>query len=318
MRKKAFQIITALLFVFVFALAMAGCSSDDKKQDRLVKSSKDMSFMSIGGFSVNPIAKGWVEVRDGAGRTFVLIPRGETAPEGYQPEQIVYTPVKRVAAYGSFDVSILKALGVLEDVLVGVTDKRENWTIPEVAEGMDQGKIVFLGNYNSIDFERLKQSEPEIVLTWDMSIIPMVEEMGAACIITTTPVAMCLNARMHFVNFIAPFFNREKEAKEYFTRVSDSLDAIRATTRNAKNQPKVMWGTSMKKECWSNPAMPGSVNLWVLLRATMFLRMSLECPALKFPLSAFYSAARMPRSSLPTEPPKAEQHPRQRLPGPTP
>lgn len=256
MRKKTFQRITALLLLF--ALAMAGCSSDDKKQDKLMKSSKDMGFMSIGGFSVNPIAKGWVEVRDGAGRTFVLIPRGETAPEGYEPEQIVYTPVRRVAVYDSFDVSILKALGVLEDVLVGVTDKRENWTIPEVAEGMDQGKIVFLGNYNSIDFERLKQSEPEIVLTWDMSIIPMVEEMGAACIITTTPVAMCLNARMHFVNFIAPFFNREKEAKEYFTRVSDSLDAIRATTRNAKNQPKVMWGDIYEKRVLVEPG-----NAWV-------------------------------------------------------
>lgn len=257
MREKIFPMAIALLLA-VLVVVLTGCSSDEKKQGRTVKSSKDMSFMSIGGFSVNPIAKDWVEVRDGAGRTFVLIPRGEKAPEGYEPEQIVYTPVKRVAAYGAFDVAILKALGVLEDVLVGVTDKREDWTIPEVVEGMDQGKIVFLGNYNSIDFERLKQCEPEIVLTWDMSIIPMVEEMGAACIITTTPVAMCLNARMHFVNFIAPFFNREKEAKQYFKRVSDSLDAIRATTRNAKDQPKVMWGDIYEKRVLVEPG-----NAWV-------------------------------------------------------
>ncbi|SMC38912.1 iron complex transport system substrate-binding protein [Desulfocicer vacuolatum DSM 3385] len=238
-------------------LMMSGCTSDDKQDASETKADKT-SFMSIGGFSVNPIDKGWVEVRDGAGREFVLIPRGETPPAGYEPRQIIYTPVQRVVAYGSFDIAILKALGVIEDVLVGVTAPKKEWAIPEVVTGMEKGKIAFLGNYNAIDFERLKQSEPELVMTWDMSIIPMVEEMGAACVITTTPVAMCLNARMHFVKFIAPFFNREKQAQQYFHKVATALENIRETTRNATDQPKVMWGDIYEKRVLVEPG-----NAWV-------------------------------------------------------
>ncbi len=252
MKKKVLAILICGLFMLI------GCRSDDKQQEASDTKSDKISFMSIGGFSVNPIEKGWVEVRDGAGRDFVLIPRGETPPAGYEPRQIIYTPVQRVAAYGSFDVAILKALGVLEDVLVGVTTKKKEWTIPEVVNGMEKGKIAFLGNYNAIDFERLKQCEPELVMTWDMSIIPMVEEMGAACVITTTPVAMCLNARMQFVNFIAPFFNKEKEARQYFHRVADSLERIRETTHNATDQPKVMWGDIYEKRVLVEPG-----NAWV-------------------------------------------------------
>lgn len=248
-----------ILLILIWALPFLGGCTPDKKENTTAETQNETpGFLSIGSFAVNPVDEGWTEVRDGAGRTLVLVPRGEKPPEGYDPWQVVYTPVRRVAAYGSFDIAILKALGVLKDTLVGVTAKKEEWTIPEVREGMEQGKIIFLGNYNAIDFERLRQCEPELVLTWDMSIIPMVEEMKVACAITTTPTAMCLNARMQFVKFIAPFFQKEKEAGLYFSKVAKSLESIRETTKNAKEHPKVMWGDIYEKRVLVEPG-----NAWV-------------------------------------------------------
>lgn len=239
-----------MVFVCCCVLIAAGCGKDNGPDEP--------GFMSIGGFAVNKIGQGWTEVRDGAGRTFVLIPRGEKAPDGYETWQVVETPVRRVAAYGSFDISILKALGVIEDVLVGVTKKKEEWTIPEVVKGMAENRITYLGNYNAIDYERLKASEPELVLTWDMSIIPMLDEMGIACVVTSTPVAMCLNARMKFVSFIAPFFNKEKEARAYFSKVDAALEKIREVTKDAPENPKVIWGDIYEKRVLVEPG-----NAWV-------------------------------------------------------
>ena len=45
--------------------------------------------------------------RDGAGRTLVLIPRDAEAPEGVDPNRVIRVPVRRVAAYGFFDVATL-------------------------------------------------------------------------------------------------------------------------------------------------------------------------------------------------------------------
>jgi len=88
--------------------------------------------------------------------------------------------------------------------------------VDDVKTGMETGKIAYLGNSNAIDFERLKKQQPELVLTWDPAIIPMLNDLGIACVITSTPVAMCLNARMSFVKFLAPFFGRQQEADDFF------------------------------------------------------------------------------------------------------
>ncbi len=252
--KTAAQLITAILF---FSFVLYGCKPENANSSN-EKDPGGFSFMSIGSFSVEQIAENWTEVRDGAGRTLVLIPRGTKVPDGYAPHQVVRVPVKRVAASGFFEIANLKTLGVIEDVLVGVTNKIEDWTIPEVVSGMKQGKIVYLGETSAIDYERLKAQEPELVMTWDTSIIPMLNEMCVPCVITSTPVAMCLTARMRFVSFIAPFFNREKEAEAYFSRVTKSLEKIRQKTRNTDYEPKVMWGDIYEKRVLVEPG-----NAWV-------------------------------------------------------
>ncbi len=251
---------TVLAICFCLSV-IYGCSQDNENRaspDTGKKDVNSLSFMSMGSFSVNHLADGYTRVRDGAGRILILVPRGKPVPTGYKPSQVVFTPVRRVVAYSYFDVSILKALGVLKNTLTGVVNPMEDWVIPEVRQGMKQGRIAFLGGYSAIDFEQLKKSRPELVLTWDMSILPMLDEMKIACAITTTPVAMCLGARMKFVGFLAPFFNREKQARQYFNRVSSALEDIRRTTAGSKYHPKVMWGDIYEKRVLVEPG-----NAWV-------------------------------------------------------
>ncbi len=158
-------------------LGFSACSSDT--------GNNDVSFLQIGEFTVNRISPERTEVRDGAGRTLVLIPREATAPKDVSPSNIIRVPVRRVAAYGYFDVATLKVLGVLEETLVGLTHPASDWHIPEVSKGFADHRIAYLGDSSSIDFERLKKQEPELVLTWDPSIIPMLDDLNIACVITT-------------------------------------------------------------------------------------------------------------------------------------
>lgn len=234
-----------LSFMLIFA-----CSKGD--------GGKQQSFVQIGEFTITRMAEDRTEVRDGAGRTLVLVPRGVPAPGDVEPVRLVRTPVQRVAAYGFFDVATMRALGVMQEVLVGVTYPADDWHVSEVKQGMAEGRIAFLGDYNSIDFERLKQQQPELVLTWDHSIIPMLDELGIPCAITSTPTAMCLNARMRFVQFLAPFFHKQKEADLFFERVNKALIAIRERTAGAGPAPKVMWGDIYEKRVLVEPG-----NAWV-------------------------------------------------------
>jgi len=218
------------------------------------------TFLNIGEFSVKKISENCKELRDGAGRTFVLVPRGQKPPEGYEKHQIIAVPVRRVLVYSGYDAAMLKALGVIKDVLVGVTSKKEEWTIPEIREGMEDGKITYVGESASIDYERVKVIGPELVLTWDQGAIHMMTEMDIPCVITTTNDAMDLDTRMHFARFLAFFFDKEAAvaADAFVSRVSETVDRIGNITSSVEKNPRVMWGDIYEKRVMVEPG-----NSWV-------------------------------------------------------
>ena len=220
------------------------------------------AFLRIGEFSVHHVSDTRTEVRDGAGRTLTLIPHGAPLPPDCDPKRVVRVPVKRVAAYGYFDVATLRVLGVMHEVLAGVTVPEEEWAGcgADIAQAMKEGRIAYLGEATGIDYERLKQLEPDLVLTWDPSSIPLLDDLKIPAVITSTPQATCLNAKMRYVQFLAPFFGREAEARAdaYFARVDAALSDIRARTVAAPEKPKVMWGDIYEKRVLVEPG-----NAWV-------------------------------------------------------
>lgn len=242
---KKLSILPACLML---ALSLAGCGPENEKAEA-------ESFMNIGEFAITK-KNGYTEARDGAGRVMALVPRGGQAPEGFTPTMVVEVPVRRVIVYRAFEVGILKALGEL-DALVGVTDPKSRWHLDEVISGFDEGRIAFVGASSSLDYERVKTRHPDLILTWDPSIVPMMDELGIPVVVTSTPVATCLNTQMRFVHFIAPFFSKEKEADEYFGRVNGALMNIQKVTKGLP-QPKVMWGDIYEKRVLVEPG-----NAWV-------------------------------------------------------
>lgn len=252
-------LVGMVLLVFLLSGCRQEASQDSDKEDRSGGEARP-AFLQIGEFAVHRISANRTEVRDGAGRTLILIPRGAPVPDDCDPRHVVRTPVKRVAAYGYFDVAALRMLGVLDEVLVGVTVPEKEWArcSADVARGMREGRTAYLGDASSIDFERLKQMEPDLVLTWDPSSLPLLDDLHIPAVITSTPQATCLSARMRYVQFLAPFFGREKEADAYFARIDAALRDIRARTAGAGEQPKVMWGDIYEKRVMVEPG-----NAWV-------------------------------------------------------
>ena len=213
-------------------------------------------FINIGEFSIKRLPENCNEIRDGAGRILVLVPRGQKPPEGYEKNQIIKIPVRRIVAYSGFNISLLKALGVL-DTLVGVTHEKDYWTIDEVVKGMDSGRIAYIGETNAIDFEKLKSIEPDLILTWDACAISMINELDIPGVITITGEAMDLDTRMRFAKFLALFFNRERQADEYVARVENAIKSVNDLSFDSDfgkgHRPKVIWGDIYEKRVLVEP-----------------------------------------------------------------
>ncbi len=236
------NIITSFL-ISVMIVFFSGCSP---------------SFQSFGEFSVKEIGEGIHEIRDGDGSIFVLVQRGKKAPAGYNKKQIILVPVKRVIAYSAYNIAMLKVLGVLDDTLAGVTKEYKDWVIPEVRKGFEAGRITYVGEAGAVDYEKIKEISPELVLTWDRAAIPMLNELEIPAIMTTFGTAMNLDTRLGFTRFLAYLFGREKEADAFIARVNKTVERIGAITASVSRRPKVIWGDIYEKRVLIEPG-----NSWV-------------------------------------------------------
>lgn len=218
----------------------------------LLFSCHSSTFESFGEFSIKKLSNGIKEITDGVGRKFVLVPKGIKAPKQYTKDKIIYIPVKRVIAYSGYNVSLLRGLGVL-NTLVGVTHKKDYWTIDYVKHGLEKGSIIYVGESNAIDYELIKKASPEVVFTWNLADIPKLEEMGIKCIVTTTKSAMDLNTRMKFMLFLSQFFNKEDMGEEFVKKVKKTIKDINTKLKHISSKPKVIWGDIYEKRVLIEP-----------------------------------------------------------------
>jgi iron complex transport system substrate-binding protein len=259
----------SLFLIGLLALALApGCSGEtpSASASRLELNDRNVDptntaydgtagFLTVGEYSLIK-KEGYVEVHDGAGRVLALVPRGQPHPPGFEPTMVIEAPVQRVAVYSWFDVAMLNVLGEAE-AIVAVTTPPQGWHVDYVKAGFESGRIAYVGEPGALDYERLIAKKPEMVMTWDPSIAPMMDELGIPVLVTSTPVATCLSTQIRFVEFLAPFFGQEERAHAFYNRVRDSLVAIRAKTKGLP-KPKAMWGDVYEKRVLVEPG-----NAWV-------------------------------------------------------
>ncbi len=243
---KKLQIFKTVMItcIFISGLLLQGACSENSR--------RSSGFTSIGEFSIRYLPDNCKEIRDGAGRLMVLVPRGQKPPEGYEKDHIIEIPVKRVVVSSGFNVSLLKALGVL-NTLVGVTHEKKYWTIKKVVQGMKSGKITCIGRSGAIDFEKLKAIRPDLMLTWDACAIAKITRLNIPGVITTTGEAMNLDTRIRFVKFLSVFFNREQRADEYIKKIQNTITKVSKLSMNIKKQPKIIWGDIFEKRVLVEP-----------------------------------------------------------------
>jgi iron complex transport system substrate-binding protein len=210
------------------------------------------NFEHFGEFSIKYLEDGCKVTSDGIGRKLLLVPRGQEGPPGYKGMEKVEIPVKGVVIYSTTDAARLKALGVAGSI-VGVTTRKKDWHIPEIKKGMEEGKVVFIGEYKSIDYEKLKVIKPDVVFTWDEGIIPKLEELGIPCVITSTKIAKDLSGHIGFIRFLSAFFGEEKKAKAFVKKQLERIDEVVAKTARAKKGLKAVWGDIYERKVLVEP-----------------------------------------------------------------
>ena len=164
--------VKCLLWGLMAVLLLNGCGSGSSGADAYL--------------TVEQLKNGCKQVVDGAGKRFLLVPRGTQPPMNAAKAHIIRTPVRRVACLPMVAVGVLAELGEIK-TLVGVTRPHDEWVREDVRKGFAAGRISYLGMSPQIDYERLRQASPSVVFASGPWHAEKCRELDLACVVVHHP-----------------------------------------------------------------------------------------------------------------------------------
>lgn len=231
--------------VLILSLALlTGCS----KTATNTQEPQSITLKYAQGFKIENLSDGYKVVTDGENRRILLVPKGKEVPSDYKDMPVVYTPVERVVVASTTFASAMRPLRVLNSI-VGVNADKDQWYIEEVKKGIENGSIQVVGSgMGQLDYDKIVALKPDLVLIYtgsgasDAQTLQKLEELDVPVAVDNEWLENDPLARLEWVKFIAAFYNKEKEAEEFFNNVEKKIDEVKAKVSEAKAKPKVLWG----------------------------------------------------------------------------
>lgn len=232
--KPAVLFIASLVALFLIAPNDVARGADGREQARIRYARH---------FKIAYLGQGYKLVSDGAGRRLLLCPRGNKPLPGYENLPAIEIPVGRVALNSSMNAAFLRPLGLLDSV-AGICIDGMGSQFDSIKKRIAEGKMVYLGNGNPMDYERLGLLQPEIVFArdWNSKLVPLLEELNIPVAVVDCFQEKHPLAEMEWVKFLAAFYNMEAEANRFFEKAVRKVEAISAKTASAGHKPKILSG----------------------------------------------------------------------------
>ncbi|MCL1912417.1 MAG: ABC transporter substrate-binding protein [Eubacteriaceae bacterium] len=198
-------------------------------------------------FSLEYLEDGAKLLTDAENQKFLLVPRGETAPEGYEDTILLYYPVERAVSFSITQVGMVAHYDGLLDYFGGVTGDAGTWgEVKNIEEYLASGKIKYLGGSSTPDYELVQEINPEIAFVYtgnsaQTDLINMLTQLGIPVAVDNEYMEATHQGRMEWTKFIAAFFGYEDEAVSYVDWQLENLAQMEALIAG-KGKPKVAWG----------------------------------------------------------------------------
>jgi iron complex transport system substrate-binding protein len=255
----------SLGFSFILMLGFFSCQSgksNKKKYEQDSNTSVDSAFYHqtsvkhAKGFQIKILKKGLKELTVwdpwNSGKVFqkyYLTNRGEDInTDSLTDGLIVEVPVKSIAALSSTQIGILKFLGV-EDRIVAVSLQNRIFD-EELNEKAQSGKIQAVGHAETLNFEKIVEIDPELVM---VAGFMKVTDRETKLMNAGLPVAYNIEwmessplARAEWAKFIAAFFNKEDEADQHFNEIEDRYNSLKSLVEVVKHKPTILSGYNFK------------------------------------------------------------------------
>ena len=122
LKKTIFAFLTALILLLSSCIAAVDTGAGPGEA-----SSNFMKVEHSNAFSLEYLEDGAKLPTDADDQKFLLVPRGEAAPEGYEDAILLYTPVERAVSFSTTQVGMISHYDGILDYFAGVSADAGTW-----------------------------------------------------------------------------------------------------------------------------------------------------------------------------------------------
>jgi len=251
MKKKALKVLpVAIMLVLVFS----GCTKNNTPQRSTavlqgVKSGLGIKYAQ--NFNIDYLGNGVKIVTDSDRNKLLLVPKGVTAPSGYNDAVLIETPITR-ALYTS--TTYIGFLGALEtdsvyDSVAAVCTPEEEWTTPQILARFRNGTTRYINHGLTAvgDIEEIIKTGAGFAFTTgnddsDMRLRNLLDEVNIKHATMLEWMEDGNPAYLEWIKFFAAFFNLDEEADRIFEGKLARLNELYERAANVSNKPTVAYG----------------------------------------------------------------------------
>ena len=161
---------------------------------------------------------------------------------------LVEVPVRSIAALSSTQIGILKFLNV-QDRIVAVS-LRDRIYDEDLNKKAQEGTIQAVGHAESLNFEKIVELDPELVM---VAGFMKITDRETKLMNAGLPVAYNIEwmetsplARAEWAKFIAAFFNKEAEAENLFNALEHRYNDLKKLVEHVESKPSILSGYNFK------------------------------------------------------------------------
>ncbi|WP_313777833.1 ABC transporter substrate-binding protein [Flagellimonas meishanensis] len=213
---------------------------------------KGFTIQKNDSYTVIEVTSAW----PGAENTFkyALVPKEKlpfiTLPADVY-DAIVPTPVEKIVITSTTHIPSLEALGVLHTV-VGFPSM-DFISSPEARKLVDAGIIKELGTNENINTEIVLELNPDMVMGFGINdankAYGTIKQSGIPVVYNGDWVEQTPLGKAEWIKFFAPFFQKESEADQTFSKIEKSYQEAKQVAQKAKESPTVLTG-GLYKDVW--------------------------------------------------------------------
>lgn len=177
--------------------------------------------------------KGGYELITVGDERFLLVPEGKEVPDETNGAVVIKQPLDNIYLASSSAMDLFGSIDELDRIKMTSTDIK-NWTLPDVREALESGKMSYIGKYSAPDYERLAEAQCDIAIENTMiyhspAVKEQIESMDIPVLVERSSYESHPLGRMEWLKLYGLLSGDEEKAEQIFsekTRAFSELETM--------------------------------------------------------------------------------------------